>query len=900
MKTKPIYAPCAILALVITLSATSHAALTPRVDIVQQGDFILIGNTLTQDCGPNAAPHPQGATCSGIMAGDLNDKAPDIFWRADPASAKADDTITMDQAQSTVFLNLPSNATVTHAFLYWSAQGQAIGFADDKVTLTCVGKAPIDISATHQLVSGESYQCGADISTYIQQNASCAYMLSGLSSLDFKNIAAPSSYGHSSFWIAVLYSDPSQPHRRLSLFDGLEDIGNGNVAPLSVPNLNIPKNFAQFSSAKVGIIAYEGDTGLGGDQLIWVDPSTMLQTPLKDNGGNENDFFNSSRSYFGAPLSPMGDLPQVSGAPGSMSHFDMDVVDISSLLQTGQSQLQLAATSVEPVLLAGFISSLPVFSDEDNDGLSDDEEKLAHTNPLDQDSDDDGVLDGQEGCSKLDGCTAPAWNVDTDGDGLIHALDPDSDNDGLFDGTELGLDCNNKATDASQGHCRADADTGSQSDPLDADTDDGGVKDGAEDFNLDGKTDTGETDASAGHGGDDSSGVDTDGDGLSDGLEYILDSDKNDLDSDDDGLSDSQEANPSDDSDNDGLNNINDVDSDNDGLFDGTETGNTCNSLGDPANLGHCVADADGGQTKTSPVNADTDYGGARDGAEDFDFNGAQDGANEGDPTAGHPDDDGLLVDSDGDGLSDGEESTLGSNPMDADSDDDGALDGMEPNPSDDEDGDTIVNIMDADSDADKLLDGTEMGLDCANPATDKSRCIPDGDKGKSTTSPVNADTDGGGMADGYEDCDQDGVFEINQGEGNPLDPSDDSGILLCNEDSDCGPAQSGKICAWVPGNHGSCAGGSDGTTCIDGCRLNFDCPEPMVCFVAPGEEIGYCGEIAVENKDQTSAEVEGGCLCELSRQKDENDRPAFGFIFTACGLMMARRRRRRGEKSSP
>ena len=79
---------------------------------------------------------------------------------------------------------------------------------------------------------------------------------------------------------------------------------------------------------------------------------------------------------------------------------------------------------------------------------------------LDGDLDDDGVPDGQEGCSDLASCPEPAWNVDSDKDGLINALDPDSDNDGLLDGTELGLDCAGPGTTKAVGQCTADADMG--------------------------------------------------------------------------------------------------------------------------------------------------------------------------------------------------------------------------------------------------------------------------------------------------------------------------------------------------------------------------------------------------------------------------------------------------------
>ncbi|MDC3984848.1 MopE-related protein [Polyangium jinanense] len=408
--------------------------------------------------------------------------------------------------------------------------------------------------------------------------------------------------------------------------------------------------------------------------------------------------------------------------------------------------------------------------DSDGDGIGDEVEVANGTDPNDADSDDDGVSDGEE----------PQWNVDTDGDGLINALDPDSDDDGLFDGTELGKDCANPATNPDAQSCRADADPNTTTDPLDADTDNGGVSDGDEDTNLNGKLDAGERDPN--DPADDSNApTDSDGDGLSDDLEEQIGTNPNDADSDDDGLIDGEEPNPSADTDGDGLINGLDPDSDNDGLFDGTESGKDCSNPATDPTAGNCIADADP-NTKTSPLDADTDNGGVIDGSEDENRNGAVD-PGELDPN--DPTDDTTKPDTDGDGLTDDYENEIGTDPNDADSDDDGVIDGEEPNPTDDTDGDGIINALDPDSDGDGLKDGTEMGKNCSNPATNTAanNCVADGDNGVTTTSPVDPDTDDGGVNDGDEDTDKDGVVDSN--ERDPNDPTDDNVVPPMDSDGD-------------------------------------------------------------------------------------------------------------------
>ena len=262
--------------------------------------------------------------------------------------------------------------------------------------------------------------------------------------------------------------------------------------------------------------------------------------------------------------------------------------------------------------------------------------------------------------------------------------------------------------------------------------------------------------------------ADTDKDGIIDVIEDAIGTDKNDADSDDDGVIDGKEPDYDKDTDGDGLINALDPDSDNDALWDGLELGLDCtNPATDPA-AGRCSPDGDKGATKTDPLKADTDGGGASDGSEDGNLNGVVD-ANETDPTAGKGADDAQVTDTDKDGLSDPLEISLGSDPNDGDSDDDGLLDGAEPNPGDDSDGDGLNTISDVDSDNDALPDGLEAGSKCDNPATDsaKKHCKPDADAGQTTTYVLISDTDGGGASDGSEDANLNGI--VDKGETNPV-----------------------------------------------------------------------------------------------------------------------------------
>ena len=494
--------------------------------------------------------------------------------------------------------------------------------------------------------------------------------------------------------------------------------------------------------------------------------------------------------------------------------------------------------------------------DVDGDGIPDLMEALFGTDPLNPDTDGDGLLDGDELRIYM---TDPLMN-DTDGDGLLDGdevflfytdpLNPDTDGDGLSDGDEVNIYGTNpvlKDSDRdglSDGH---EAMIGT--DPLNPDTDGGGLSDLLEvllgrdpldpldDFPIADRDGDGLDDASELLHGTDPDDPDTDKDGLKDGYEVLISgTDPLNPDTDGDGLSDGDEVNIygtdplNPDTDGDTLSDRDEIfkhrtdplrnDTDLDGLSDSDEIFVHGTDPLNPDTDGDGLSDGD--EVKiylTDPLDPDTDGGGAEDGAE------IRNGLDPLDPS-----DDGLLIDSDQDGLTDIEELRLGTDPFDQDTDGDGALDSHEVwgtlgwitdplNP--DCDNDTILdgeemvpgedgyitNPHSNDTDGDGILDPDEISGVFGYPS-DPTKV--DGDHDGLTdwielfvsgTDPLNQDTDGDGLPDGwidgwrglprngkrdvgeYEDRNLNGIVDegdwnngAGPGETDPLNPDTDGG----------------------------------------------------------------------------------------------------------------------------
>jgi heat shock protein beta len=234
------------------------------------------------------------------------------------------------------------------------------------------------------------------------------------------------------------------------------------------------------------------------------------------------------------------------------------------------------------------ITDLTIYCDDiDGDGIPDVD---------DDDNDNDGISDDDEGTG------------DSDGDGIPDYLDIDSDNDGIYDVVESG--------------------NGSQ------DTN----NDGVVDVNDNGFTDTDNNGMA--DGSDDTTPIDSDGDGIAnyldldsdnDGIYDVIESgngdqdtnndgvvdinDTNFTDNDNDGMADGTESNIPSDSDNDGIADFIDLDSDNDGIFDVVESGfgaNDTNNDGsvDSNDNGFSDVDNDGMSDNSegnNPIDTDND-----------------------------------------------------------------------------------------------------------------------------------------------------------------------------------------------------------------------------------------------------------------------------------------------------
>jgi uncharacterized repeat protein (TIGR01451 family) len=343
----------AAVALVTIPSATAVAGPTLRHQADLTGDVVVVGSSLAIDCGAGA-PQPSGVTVSCAGQANVADTAPDLYFRDDIANA----TITATQARTSATLDLPAGATVKYARLYWAAL--KVGDQPDKtVTLDYLGGPPTAITAdqtwsqTYGFASHPDwfyYQSSADVTQWVSTWGPGDFRVTDVEGLALAGVDVDRAF--SAWTLVVFYENKGDELRNLALFDGFTPIDPTLMMPSASVNLSgflVPPGFA----AKMSVFAYEGDDAYDGDHF------TVNGKQMSNAANPASNFFNSTRSSLGMPVSGSFDVPAFSGGSNSMGGYDLDVVDVTSVVAAGDTSAVVGADSALDIFfLGGFVTSI--------------------------------------------------------------------------------------------------------------------------------------------------------------------------------------------------------------------------------------------------------------------------------------------------------------------------------------------------------------------------------------------------------------------------------------------------------------------------------------------------------------------------------------------------------------
>jgi len=298
---------------------------TVRYQVNTQGNILIIGNT-QESCsssGTATITPSSGPTCNVSASSTINNNSVQmafIDYDTDPSTFNA----------TRATLTLPAGSTVLWAGLYWGgSRGGSIPPPNPanigQVLLRYGTGSYVPVNAT-QIDTGiahpqDPYSAFADVTSFVQAHGSGDYWVANLQ-------ASRGTVGGGTFagWsLVVVYSDPSEPLRNLTVYDGFLNQGassppttitvSGFITPLTGP-----------VTGRVGFVAQEGDRGLVGDRLRMATTSNPTGIDLSGSGRPSNNFFNSSTTFTARS-------PNFHNLLG----FDFDILDVSGILGNGDT-----------------------------------------------------------------------------------------------------------------------------------------------------------------------------------------------------------------------------------------------------------------------------------------------------------------------------------------------------------------------------------------------------------------------------------------------------------------------------------------------------------------------------------------------------------------------------------
>jgi uncharacterized repeat protein (TIGR01451 family) len=252
------------------------------------GDIRTIGNTLmTCSDPPRTVSNNTGPACGTAQNSNSTTNANNLFYNMQYVDVDSDaSTFNSSTAQ----LNIPAGATVIWAGLYWhgistnAQQRNQVKFKPPgQANYTSLTAADVQVQGARQF-----YQGFVDVTTLVRNTGSGTYGVA-----DVLSTVEPNS--EAGWSLVVVYNDPNEPYRNLTVFDGLTTVFtsvNGTEARESVTLSGFRTPGSGPFTTKLGMVVYDGDATITGDRVL------LNNTPISNPTSPENDFFNGTISAF--------------------------------------------------------------------------------------------------------------------------------------------------------------------------------------------------------------------------------------------------------------------------------------------------------------------------------------------------------------------------------------------------------------------------------------------------------------------------------------------------------------------------------------------------------------------------------------------------------------------------
>ncbi len=298
-----------------------------RFSVNAAGDLVITGNTLMTcpESWPGCASSRAG-TGSTTALNNNNWQMVMVDIDDDPATINS----------SSADLAIPPGAPVLFAGLYWGsgasgnqAKGNVPAGAGTVSVRTprSTGYRSIvadKVSTISTSGANKTYAAVADITSIVAAAGRGTYTVAG--------VQGSLGVNHFAGWsLIVVYGDPTEPVRAMSVYDGLVSVLSGAPATINVAGFKTPPSGPVRTA--LGVVAYEGDLGITGDRF-------------QLDGSDLGNSFRGSNNFFNSTITTATDLVTAK-TPNYRNQlgFDAGLIDATGRIANGATAAQFRATS---------------------------------------------------------------------------------------------------------------------------------------------------------------------------------------------------------------------------------------------------------------------------------------------------------------------------------------------------------------------------------------------------------------------------------------------------------------------------------------------------------------------------------------------------------------------------
>ncbi|WP_412984416.1 gliding motility-associated C-terminal domain-containing protein [Pontimicrobium sp. IMCC45349] len=217
---------------------------------------------------------------------------------------------------SSAILNIPSNQTIVAAYLYWAGSGNG----DFDISLNGLNIAAERTFSDALDSERVFFAAFADVTEQIITEGNTTYTISDFDLTSVIEPYCPTGTNFAGWAITIIYQDDNLPLNQVNIYDGLQSVPESLSIELN--NLNV----LDTTGAKIGFVAWEGDSALAVNEVLTINGNVIGNPPLNPT----NNAFNGTNSFTGM---------------SNLYNMDIDVYNIQNNISIGDDSAVIQLTS---------------------------------------------------------------------------------------------------------------------------------------------------------------------------------------------------------------------------------------------------------------------------------------------------------------------------------------------------------------------------------------------------------------------------------------------------------------------------------------------------------------------------------------------------------------------------